>query len=57
MWGTNLSRLRRRAAQPLRRELASVATTLKDGVATIPQAPGLGVTLNMDVVNHYRTDK
>ncbi|MBI5877904.1 MAG: mandelate racemase/muconate lactonizing enzyme family protein [Chloroflexi bacterium] len=42
---------------PLRRELVDVATTLKGGVATIPQKPGLGVTLNMDVVNHYRTDK
>jgi L-alanine-DL-glutamate epimerase-like enolase superfamily enzyme len=42
---------------PLRRELVNVATTLKDGVATIPQAPGLGVELNMDVVEKYRMDK
>ena len=42
---------------PLRRELVSVATTFQDGVATIPQAPGLGVELNMDVVEKYRTDR
>jgi L-alanine-DL-glutamate epimerase-like enolase superfamily enzyme len=42
---------------PLRKEMVSVATTLKDGVATIPQAPGLGVTLNEEILNKYRMDK
>ncbi len=42
---------------PLRRELVQVATTLKDGVATIPQEPGLGVELNEQVVEKYRMDK
>ncbi len=42
---------------PLRRELINVATTLKDGVATIPQAPGLGVELNEDILNKYRMDR
>ena len=42
---------------PLRRELAHVATTLQDGVATIPQAPGLGVELNEEIVARYRMDR
>ena len=41
---------------PLRRELVNVATTLKDGVATIPQVPGLGVELNEDIIKRYRVD-
>ncbi len=42
---------------PLRRELVESTVTLKDGIATIPQGPGLGVELNMDVVARYRMDK
>ena len=42
---------------PLRREMVNVATTLKDGVATIPQAPGLGVELNEEIVEKYRMDR
>ena len=42
---------------PLRRELVRVDTTLKDGVATIPQTPGLGVELNEEIVAHYRMDR
>lgn len=42
---------------PLRTELVQVATELKDGVATIPQAPGLGVELNEEIVAKYRMDK
>jgi L-rhamnonate dehydratase len=41
---------------PLRREMVNVATTLKDGIATIPQAPGLGVELNEQIVAKYRMD-
>lgn len=41
---------------PLRTELVNLNVTLKNGVATIPQGPGLGVELNEDVVNKYRVD-
>lgn len=42
---------------PLRREMVHVATTLKDGVATVPQVPGLGVEINEEIVERYRMDK
>ena len=42
---------------PLRRELVNVATTLKDGIATIPQEPGLGVEVNEEIVERYLMDK
>ena len=42
---------------PLRRELVKVDTTLENGTATIPQAPGLGVELDEEVLNKYRMDK
>ena len=42
---------------PLRREMVNVATMIKDGVATIPQVPGLGVELNEEIIERYRMDK
>lgn len=42
---------------PLRRELTHVATNLRDGIATIPQTPGLGVELDEEVLERYRMDK
>lgn len=42
---------------PLRRELVQSAVELKDGMATIPQVPGLGVELNEEVLEKYRMDK
>jgi len=42
---------------PLRRELVKVDTTLENGTTTIPQAPGLGVELDEEVLNKYRMDK
>ncbi len=41
---------------PLRKELINSTVTLQDGFASIPQGPGLGVELNMDIVNKYRVD-
>jgi L-alanine-DL-glutamate epimerase-like enolase superfamily enzyme len=42
---------------PLRRELVHSKIELKDGVATIPQEPGLGIELNEEIVKRYRVDK
>ncbi|MSP11642.1 MAG: mandelate racemase/muconate lactonizing enzyme family protein [Chloroflexi bacterium] len=42
---------------PLRRELVHSTFELKDGIATIPQGPGLGVELNEEILNRYRMDK
>jgi D-galactarolactone cycloisomerase len=41
---------------PLRKELVHSTVELKDGLANIPQGPGLGVELNMDIVKKYRVD-
>lgn len=42
---------------PLRRELVRGKIQLQDGIATIPQEPGLGVELDEEIVARYRTDK
>lgn len=42
---------------PLRKELVHSTVELQNGMATIPQGPGLGVELNMDIVKKYRVDK
>jgi L-rhamnonate dehydratase len=42
---------------PLRRELVHSTVELHDGVASIPQGPGLGVELDEEVVARYRTDR
>ncbi len=42
---------------PLRRELVRSTVTLDHGVASIPQGPGLGVELDEDVLERYRTDR
>ena len=42
---------------PLRRELIHSTVTLDRGIAAIPQGPGLGVELDEDVLERYRTDR
>lgn len=42
---------------PLRKELVHSTVELKDGMATIPQGPGLGVELNEEIVERYRVDR
>lgn len=42
---------------PLRRELVRGKIQLQDGIATIPQEPGLGVELDEEIVARYRTDR
>jgi L-alanine-DL-glutamate epimerase-like enolase superfamily enzyme len=42
---------------PLRRELVRSSVTLEQGVAGIPQGPGLGVELDEQIVARYRTDR
>ena len=39
---------------PLRKELVNSTVTLKDGMASIPQGPGLGVELNEETVAKLR---
>lgn len=41
---------------PLRKELVHSTVELKDGLASIPQGPGLGVELNEEIVKRYRVD-
>ena len=38
---------------PLRNELTHERVQAVDGVISVPDAPGLGVTLNEDVVQRY----
>ena len=42
---------------PLRRELVSPEPELRDGFMDLPTAPGLGITLNEDLVQRWRTDR
>ena len=42
---------------PLRRELVSPEPTLVDGFMALPTAPGLGIELNVDLVERWRTDR
>jgi len=41
-------------ASPLRNDLVSGLPKLADGDVTIPQGPGLGITINDDVIERYR---
>jgi D-galactarolactone cycloisomerase len=43
-----------RNASPLRDELSIQPIGLEDGVVRIPQGPGLGITINPDVLDRYR---
>jgi L-rhamnonate dehydratase len=45
------------AESPLRRDLVRTDVQVAQGVAKIPQTPGLGVELNDEVVERYRTDR
>ncbi len=40
---------------PLRRELVTPEPALVDGVIELPSAPGLGVELDREAVERYRT--
>jgi L-alanine-DL-glutamate epimerase-like enolase superfamily enzyme len=40
---------------PLRRDLTSPEATLEDGRMALPTAPGLGITLNEDLVRKLRS--
>jgi L-alanine-DL-glutamate epimerase-like enolase superfamily enzyme len=42
---------------PLRRELVSPEPELRDGFMDLPTAPGLGIALNEDLVQRWRTDR
>jgi L-alanine-DL-glutamate epimerase-like enolase superfamily enzyme len=42
---------------PLRRDLVGPEPVVEDGTIALPDAPGLGFTLNPDVVARYRTDR
>jgi len=44
-----------RKHNPLRDDLLEEKFTLQDGCLTVPTGPGLGVTVNEDVLNRYRT--
>ena len=42
---------------PLRRELVSPEPVLKDGLMDLPTGPGLGIELNEELVERWRTDR
>jgi L-rhamnonate dehydratase len=42
---------------PLRRELVSPEPTLRDGLMDLPTAPGLGIELNEELIERWRTDR
>jgi L-rhamnonate dehydratase len=42
-------------ASPLRNDLVSGLPSLTNGDVTIPQGPGLGVSINDDIIERYRT--
>jgi L-rhamnonate dehydratase len=42
---------------PLRRELVSPEPVLKDGFMDLPTGPGLGIELNEELVERWRTDR
>lgn len=44
-----------RKHNPLRDDLLEEGFTLKDGFVQVPDRPGLGVSVNEDVLNRYRT--
>jgi L-alanine-DL-glutamate epimerase-like enolase superfamily enzyme len=44
-------------ASPLRSELVKPEPTLAEGLMELPQGPGLGLELNDDAVERYRTDR
>jgi len=39
---------------PLRHEITKEKFEIVDGYAHVPEAPGLGVTIDMDIVEKYR---
>ena len=41
-------------ASPLRNELVAGMPTMQDGEVVIGDEPGLGVTLNADIIERYR---
>ncbi|MFL5240570.1 MAG: enolase C-terminal domain-like protein [Gemmataceae bacterium] len=43
------------AESPLRHELTHERFEIRDGLVRLPEAPGLGVTVDPDVVARYRT--
>lgn len=45
------------APSPLRRDLVRSDVAVAGGVASIPRRPGLGVDLNEEIVERYRTDR
>jgi L-rhamnonate dehydratase len=45
------------ADSPLRRDLVRTDVHVANGVARIPQTPGLGVELNEEIVTRYRMDR
>jgi len=45
------------APSPLRRDLVRSDVQVVDGRARIPQAPGLGVDLDEEIVARYRVDR
>ncbi len=45
------------AESPLRKELVRTDVQVVGGVARIPQTPGLGVEVNDEIVERYRTDR
>ncbi|HKV44515.1 MAG TPA: mandelate racemase/muconate lactonizing enzyme family protein [bacterium] len=45
------------AESPLRGDLVRSAVQVANGVAQIPQTPGLGVELNEEIVERYRSDR
>jgi len=45
------------AASPLRRDLVRTDVRVANGVAQIPDTPGLGVEVNEEVVARYRSDR
>ncbi len=44
-------------AAGLRKDLLASEPALVDGIIPLPEAPGLGIALDLDAVEHYRTDK
>jgi len=42
---------------PLRRNLVGPEPIINNGRISLPKLPGLGIELNEDALEHYRTDK
>jgi D-galactarolactone cycloisomerase len=43
-----------RSLHPFRRELTTEPIDLEDGMVSIPQKPGLGITVRRETIDRYR---